>query len=107
MTAGSGVNPLGKALFFLMAAFLLLIAPSLKLLESYRFSQDAIIVDAEIIQYDPEVQGMAGGLFMAAYHAGEMVPLLYLLKLAAVVSLLFSGRQFFLWGKVSKKKGEG
>ncbi len=61
MTAGSGMNPLGTALFFLMAAFLLLIAPSLKLLESCRFSKNAVTVEAEIIKYDPEVQGMAGG----------------------------------------------
>ena len=37
-----------------------------------------------------------GSLFMAAYHAGSLVPLLYLLKLAAAVLLLVGVREVLL-----------
>ena len=173
MRSRKGVSPISKALLSLAVALVLLVAPSLKLLESYRFSQNAVDVEAEITSYDPEVQGMAGGrrqikdfytiqylgvekrlqlgsrivsskekveapekgapfatgdrltiyclpelpetmlikregdLFMAAYHAGDMIPLLYLLKLAAVVSLLLSVRQFFCWIRTSKESEAG
>ncbi len=172
MAEKKGVSPINKAFLSLAIALVLLVAPSLKLLESYRFSQNAVVVEAEITSYDPEVQGMAGGrrqirdfytirylgvekrlqlgsrvvgsmekveppekdapfapgdslaiyclpespekmlikreggLFMAAYHAGNMAPLLYLLKLAAVVLLLVSVRQFFLWVNLPMGKVE-
>lgn len=165
-----GIPTIQKALLALSAALLLLIAPSMNLVESLHFAENAVIGEAKIIAYEPEIRGKAGGrrevrdyytisylglkkqlllgsrivtskekveppeegapfkagesltilylsdmpermmlnpegeLLSSYYHSHDGIALLYLLKLAALILLLFATRQLM---HILRKPKEG